>query len=215
MNIVILQGNLGADPELRYTQSGAAVLNMRLATTTKFKRGDEWDERTDWHSCEIWNKRAEALAKILEKGTRILIRGSIKYGSYEDKEGVKRYTTTIAIDDLELLGGKRKEDDDRGSRSNSRSSSNNTRPSENRSSGKSQQQQSRPSDTPNFDDGGGGVGGDGGDDDIPFVPPTATASAPWAWETAGGTPQIERKRFVSVSYRSSTMSARHRIPSPN
>jgi single-strand DNA-binding protein len=167
MNIVILQGNLGADPELRYTQSGSAVLNMRLATTTKFKRGDEWDERTDWHSCEIWNKRAEALAKILEKGTRILIRGSIKYGSYEDKEGVKRYTTTIAIDDLELLGKGKGGGDNDSRRSNSSSGNSSNRQSSgggSRNQNHSQSQTSKPrNDEPNFDDPGGS-----GDDDIPF-----------------------------------------------
>ncbi len=107
LNRVMLLGNLGADPELRYTQGGQSVLNLRLATTESYLDKDKVRrDRTDWHSVVIWGKRGEALAKILGKGSSIFIEGSLRTSSYEDKEGNKRYKTEVVANNVILAGGK-------------------------------------------------------------------------------------------------------------
>jgi single-strand DNA-binding protein len=105
LNRVMLLGNLGADPELRFTQSGQAVLNMRLATTESYlDKNKVRQERTDWHSVVVWGKRGEALAKILTKGSSLFIEGSIRTSSYDDREGNKRYKTEIIANNILLTG---------------------------------------------------------------------------------------------------------------
>ncbi len=105
LNRVMLLGNLGADPELRFTQSGQAVLNMRLATTESYLDKDKVRrERTDWHSVVMWGKRGEALAKILTKGSSVFIEGSLRTSSYDNKEGQKVYKTEINANNLILTG---------------------------------------------------------------------------------------------------------------
>jgi single-strand DNA-binding protein len=105
LNRVMLLGNLGADPELRFTQSGQAVLNMRLATTESYLDKDKVRrERTDWHSVVMWGKRGEALAKILTKGSSIFIEGSLRTSSYDNKEGQKVYKTEINATNLIITG---------------------------------------------------------------------------------------------------------------
>src|SRR5258708_11172260 len=107
LNRVMLLGNLGADPELRYTQSGSAVLNMRLATTESYlDRNKVRQERTDWHSVVLWGKRGEALAKFLTKGSTVFIEGGLRTSSYDDKEGKKRYKTEVHATNLILAGGR-------------------------------------------------------------------------------------------------------------
>lgn len=107
INRVFLLGNLGADPELRYTQGGQAVLNIRLATTESYLDKDKQrKERTDWHSVTMWGKRGEALGKILAKGSTILVEGAIRTSSYE-KDGQKRYKTEINATNVVLAGAKR------------------------------------------------------------------------------------------------------------
>lgn len=109
MNKVILLGALGADPELKSTQSGQSVLKLRLATSEKYKdKDDKWQERAEWHSCTVWGKRAEGLAKILVKGSQILVEGSLRTSSYE-KDGEKRYKTEVNAHNVLLCGGKRAE----------------------------------------------------------------------------------------------------------
>ncbi len=106
LNRVILLGNLGADPELRMTNGGTAVLNIRLATSeTYLDRNKQRQERTEWHRVVIWGKRAEALGKILTKGDRILAEGSLRTSSYDDRDGNKRYTTEIVATNIVLSGG--------------------------------------------------------------------------------------------------------------
>lgn len=105
LNRVTLLGNLGADPELRMTNSGSAVLNLRLATSESFlDRDKERQERTEWHRCTLWGKRAEALGKILTKGDRILVEGSLRTTSYDDRDGNKKYTTEINVSNVVLNG---------------------------------------------------------------------------------------------------------------
>jgi single-strand DNA-binding protein len=106
LNRVMLLGNLGADPELRMTGSGQAVLNMRLATTESYlDRNKARQERTDWHNIVVWGKRAEALSKFLSKGSRLFVEGSIRTSSYEDREGNKRYKTEVVAQNIILAGG--------------------------------------------------------------------------------------------------------------
>ena len=105
LNRVMLLGNLGADPELRFTQSGQAVLNMRLATTESYlDKNKVRQERTDWHNVVLWGKRGEALAKFLTKGTTIFVEGGLRTSSYDDKEGNKRYKTEIHATNIILSG---------------------------------------------------------------------------------------------------------------
>lgn len=108
MNRATLVGNLTADPELRYTQGGTAVLNLRMATNEKYKKDEEWVDRVDYHNVVIWGKRGEGLAKFLAKGAPVLIEGGIRTNSYE-KDGVKHYKTEIHATEVLLLGGKRGE----------------------------------------------------------------------------------------------------------
>jgi len=106
LNRAILVGNLGVDPELKFTQGGQAVLRIRLATSESFlNRTGERQERTDWHTVVVWGKRAEALNKILSKGRTIWVEGRIQTRSWEDKDGGKRYSTEINAQNIGLVGG--------------------------------------------------------------------------------------------------------------
>ena len=107
LNRVMLLGNLGADPELRFTQAGQAVLNIRLATTERYMdREKNWQERTDWHNVVVWGKRGEALAKFLAKGSSLFVEGSLRTSSYDDREGNKRYKTEIIANNVLLTGSR-------------------------------------------------------------------------------------------------------------
>src|SRR5262245_39470238 len=107
LNRVMLLGNLGADPELRFTQGGSAVLNMRIATTESYLDKDKVRrERTEWHNVVIWGKRGEALAKILTKGSTIFVEGSLRTSSYDDRDGNKRYKTEVIANNVILTGGR-------------------------------------------------------------------------------------------------------------
>jgi len=105
LNRVLLLGNLGADPELRMTNGGQAVLKMRLATSeTYLDRNRQRQERTEWHNVVVWGKRAEALGKFLTKGTRLFVEGGLRTSSYEDKDGNKRYKTEVVASNVILSG---------------------------------------------------------------------------------------------------------------
>jgi single-strand DNA-binding protein len=107
VNKAILIGNLGADPELRYTPGGQAVTNFSMATTERFKNKEgEQQERTEWHNIVCWRRTAEIANEYLKKGSPVYIEGSIQYRSYEDKDGIKRYRTDIVAQRLQLLGGR-------------------------------------------------------------------------------------------------------------
>src|SRR5689334_9592316 len=104
LNKVILLGNLGAEPELRHTQGGQAVLHLRLATNeSRLDKNRELKERTEWHNVTVWGPRAEALAKLLAKGTCVLVEGRMSTTSYE-KDGVKRYRTEVVAREICLTG---------------------------------------------------------------------------------------------------------------
>jgi len=107
LNRVMLLGNLGAEPELRFTQGGQAVLNMRLATTESYLDRDKVrKERTDWHNIVVWGKRGEGLSKILGKGSSIFVEGSLRTSSYDDRDGNKRYKTEVIAQNVLLTGGR-------------------------------------------------------------------------------------------------------------
>lgn len=105
LNKVMLIGNLGTDPELKFSQAGGAILNISLATNEKWKdKAGEWQEKTEWHRVTLFGNRAEALGKILAKGKSIFVDGRLQTDSYE-KDGVKRYATKIIANNIILLGG--------------------------------------------------------------------------------------------------------------
>lgn len=107
LNKVMLLGHLGHDPELKAIQGGNLVLNLRLATSESFlDRNNTRQERTDWHTVTVWGKRAEALSKILVKGSQIFVEGRLQTRSYE-KNGEKRYATDVVASNIHLAGGKR------------------------------------------------------------------------------------------------------------
>lgn len=108
LNKTLLIGNLGQDPDLRYTQSKQAVMNIRLATTDSYydDKQQKRVERTEWHTVILWGKRAEALEKILVKGGRIYVEGRLTTREWEDKEGKKRWSTEVVASNIILLGGK-------------------------------------------------------------------------------------------------------------
>lgn len=107
LNRVTLLGNVGADPELRQTSGGQAVLKLRLATTESYQdRNRQRQERTEWHSVVVWGKRAEALSRILQKGSKLFIEGGLRTTSYNDKDGNKRYKTEVVANNIILCGSR-------------------------------------------------------------------------------------------------------------
>ena len=109
VNKVILIGNLGKDPEVRYTPNGLAVANITIATTEvwKDKASGENQERTEWHRVSLYNRLAEITGEYLRKGAKVFIEGRLQTRKWQDKNtGQDRYTTEIVADTLEMLGGK-------------------------------------------------------------------------------------------------------------
>ena len=108
VNKVILIGNLGRDPELRYTQGGQAVANFSIATTERFpSKSGEQQERTEWHRIVAWGKTAENCAQYLSKGRSVYVEGRLQTRDWEDKEGQKRSTTEIVAQNVTFLGSPR------------------------------------------------------------------------------------------------------------
>lgn len=107
VNKVILVGNLGKDPELRYTPSGAAVATFSLATSERYKdKSGQQQEKTEWHNIVMWRGLAEIAGKYLHKGKQVYIEGRIQTRSYDDRDGNKRYITEIVADQMQMLGGR-------------------------------------------------------------------------------------------------------------
>ena len=108
INKVILIGNLGADPELRHTQSGVTVASFRVATTERWKGQDgQMQEQTEWHSCNAWGKLAEICGKYLQKGSKVYIEGSINTRKWQDQSGNDRYSTEVKVREMKMLDGKK------------------------------------------------------------------------------------------------------------
>ena len=127
VNKVILIGNLGADPELRYTPSGRAVVNFNLATSRTWNNRDgEKQEETEWHRIVAWDKLAEICGEYLKKGAQTYVEGRLQTRSWEDKNGVKRYTTEAVVSEMRMLGSRQ----DTGSSDSSKSSDTSSPPPE-------------------------------------------------------------------------------------
>ena len=108
VNKVILIGNLGKDPEVKYTPSGTAVANFTLATNERYKDKDgQWQDRTEWHNIVAWQRTAEIVGEYLKKGRSVYVEGRLQTRSWDDKDGQKHYKTEIVAQDLVLLGGGR------------------------------------------------------------------------------------------------------------
>ena len=153
VNKVILIGHLGADPDMRYTPSGAGVCEFRLATTESWKdKNGQRQERTEWHRIVVWGKMAEICAKYLTKGRQCFVEGRIQTRSWDDKEGQKRYMTEIVANEVQFLGGGAREGGGGGGQRRGA-------------------EEGPPPPEADFSGGGGagfGGGGGGPDDDIPF-----------------------------------------------
>lgn len=148
VNKVILVGNLGADPEVRYLPSGEAVVNLRLATTDKWKDKDgNAAEATEWHRVSFFGRQAEVCGQYLKKGSQIYVEGAIRTRKYTDKDGQEKYATEIRGERLQMLGGRRD--------------------GEQSGDGQRPQQSSRPQGS---SQGAHGGFNDGFDDGIPFLP---------------------------------------------
>ena len=108
INKVNLIGNLGRDPEVRYTPSGSAVCNISLATTRNWKNKDSGDkvEETEWHRVVFYDRLAEIAGEYLKKGRPVYVEGRLKTRKWQDKDGVEKYTTEIIAEQMQLLGGR-------------------------------------------------------------------------------------------------------------
>lgn len=105
VNKVILVGNLGKDPEVRHLEGGASVANFPLATSESYKdRNGNRVDQTEWHNVVVWRGLADVAEKYLKKGNQVYIEGKIRTRSWDDKDGVKRYTTEIVADQMTMLG---------------------------------------------------------------------------------------------------------------
>ncbi|HEX5951952.1 MAG TPA: single-stranded DNA-binding protein [Rhodanobacteraceae bacterium] len=157
VNKVILVGNLGADPETRYSASGTAFCSISVATTDswKDKQTGERQEKTEWHRVKFFGRLAEIAGEYLKKGRQVYIEGSLRTDKYTDKEGVERYTTDIIANEMQMLGGQGEGGGSRGEGGDYR-----PRPSQGRPAGGSQGGGRAPAPPPQ----------DSGfeDDDIPF-----------------------------------------------
>ena len=108
LNKAMIIGNLGRDPEMRYTQSGTAVATLAVATTRSWtdKQTNQRKEETEWHRVAVFGRTAEACQQYLAKGSKVYVEGRIRTRNYEDKDGVKRYSTEIIADTVQFLGRK-------------------------------------------------------------------------------------------------------------
>jgi len=107
VNKAIIIGNLGRDPEIRYTESGQAVANFSVATSEKFKdKQGEQQETTEWHRIVVWGKQAENCAQYLAKGRSVYVEGNLQTREWQDKDGGKRQTTEIRAQRVQFLGGR-------------------------------------------------------------------------------------------------------------
>ena len=168
VNKVILVGNLGQDPEIRYMPNGNAVANLSLATSESWKdQSGQLQERTEWHRLTIYRKLAEIAGEYLRKGSQIYVEGKLQTRKWQDQQGQDRYTTEIIVDQMQMLGGGSR-DGNQGGQTRSPAQGNNPNqgaakggaPKQNNggNNGGNNQPPARPSDEPDFDF----------DDDIPF-----------------------------------------------
>lgn len=106
-NLVILTGRLGKDPELKFTRQGTPVANFSMATSSKWQKGGEPKEQTEWHLIEAWDKKGETMAKYLTKGDMVYIEGNLHTSQWEPAKGVTAYKTVVRVDTFEFLTPKK------------------------------------------------------------------------------------------------------------
>jgi len=107
LNKVMLIGNLGKDPEVRYTTSGTAVASFSIATSERFKgKSGEWEDRTEWHNITLWGRLAEIAGEYLAKGKTVYIEGRLQTRKWQDRDGRDRYTTEIVGEKMQMLSGR-------------------------------------------------------------------------------------------------------------
>lgn len=163
LNKVQLIGNLGADPEVRYTQSGIATATLSVATTESWKDKDgNKQERTEWHRVVLYRRLAEVAGEYLRKGSSVYLEGKLQTRKWQDQNGQDRYTTEVVADEMKMLGGK--------PQGNGQGSGNQPPPQQSQNRPQQSQPQNRPSAPaqsapPPYD---GDFGFAGPDDDIPF-----------------------------------------------
>lgn len=117
VNKVILVGHLGADPDLRYTQNETAVANISLATTERWTKDGERQERTEWHRVVCWGRLAEIAGEYLKKGSQVYFEGKLQTRKWQTDDGQERYTTEVVADELKMLGDPKGSRDDAAPRS--------------------------------------------------------------------------------------------------
>lgn len=126
VNKVILVGNLGKDPEIKYTPSGSAVAKFSIATSYRYKdKNEQWQDQTEWHNVVAWARLAEIAGEYLKKGSKVYVEGRLQTRSWDDKNtNQKRYITEVVVNDLVLLGGRGEAAGDDGGRARGSSNSN-------------------------------------------------------------------------------------------
>jgi single-strand DNA-binding protein len=106
----VINGNLGADPELKTLPDGTSVVRLRVASSHRAKVGGEWTDVTTWVSVDVWGRRGETLARLLSKGSKVSVRGTLAVREYAKKDGSQGYSVDVRADEVELMGGPRRED---------------------------------------------------------------------------------------------------------
>jgi single-strand DNA-binding protein len=126
INKVILIGHLGKDPELRSLEGGVSVTSFPLATSETFNKDGQRVEQTEWHNIVMWRGLADLASRFLQKGKLVYIEGKLRTRSFEDKEGIKKYTTEVVAENFTMLGRKSDFDDNGNSRQTGKGSANDT-----------------------------------------------------------------------------------------
>ena len=162
INKAILVGNLGNDPEVRYTQGGMAITKISLATTSVRKdRDGNQQEQTQWHRVTFFGKLGEIAGEYLRKGSQVYVEGEIRYDKYTDKDGVEKFFTEIVANEMQMLGGRGEGGGGGGGGSRSGGFGGQDRPQRQQQGGQPPRREQQPAKTADFD-------ADFGDDDIPF-----------------------------------------------
>lgn len=131
LNKVMLIGNVGADPEVRYVEQGVAVGSLRIATTERgytLPNGTQVPERTEWHNVVVWRKQAEFVEKYVHKGDKLYVEGQLRTRSYDDRNGVKKYVTEVWAENIEFLSSPRGTQDSQQQGAQAAQTADNTQP---------------------------------------------------------------------------------------
>ncbi len=131
LNRVMLIGNVGTDPEVRYVEQGVAVGSLRIATTERaytLQNGTQVPERTEWHNVVVWRKQAEFVEKYVHKGDKLYVEGQLRTRSYDDRNGVKKYVTEVWAENIEFLSSPRGTQDSQQQGAQAAQTADNTQP---------------------------------------------------------------------------------------